>query len=45
MKVSTDSQQSKSEAVITDHDQEITKERFISSGKRSEIINELRVIY
>ena len=45
MKVSTDSQQSKSEAVvITDHDQEITKERFRSSGKRSEIINELRVI-
>ena len=43
-KVSTDSQQSNSETVINDYDKEITKEWFISSEERQEIIDELRLI-
>ena len=43
-KVSTDSQQSNSETVINYYDKEITKEWFISSEERQEIIDELRLI-
>ena len=43
MEVSKDSQQNDSETVTNEHDKEIRKERFISSEKRQEIIDELRL--
>ena len=43
MEVSKDSQQNDSETVANEHDKEIRKERFISSEKRQEIIDELRL--
>ena len=43
MEVSKDSQQNDSETVTNEHDKEIRKERLISSEKRQEIIDELRL--
>ena len=43
MKVSKNSQENNSETVTNEHDQEIPKERYISSAERQEIIDELRL--
>ena len=42
-KVSKGSQQIKSGTVTNEHDEEITKERYVSPEERQEIIDELRL--
>ena len=43
-KVSRNSQQINSETVTSEHYQEISKERYKSSGERQKIIDDLRLI-
>ena len=42
-KVSKSSQQNNSETVTNKHDKEITKEKYISTNERQEIVDKLRL--
>ena len=44
-KISKTSPQNNSESITNEHDQEITKERYISPEERQKIIDNLRLIY